>query len=338
MTIYVGIVTYNSVSDLPGCFEGLEMQDQSDLEIRVWDNVSEDGTQGWLREHAPDVPVSGSAENLGFGRGHNRIIREIHLNPGDYYLTLNPDVRLKASYISTLARAIQEQKAGWGTGKLLQMDADGHPTGRIYSVGHAILRDGYFFNIGYGMVDEGQFEQGREVFGAPGAAALYSADLINDISEDGEFFDEQMFMYGEDTDVDWRARNHGWRCWYEPNAVAYHRGSDPGEELKVEAISSRYLSVIKNAPTRRLITYNLLVMFAHAGLRFTVSPRAGLQIMKNIMRGFRAAVAKRKRSQPRGADVETWFDWSRSQPTLQPKSIGERLGAVCGLAMVVTSR
>jgi GT2 family glycosyltransferase len=327
MTVYVGVVTYNSAKDLPGCFEGLQKQTFSAINIRVWDNASVDGTLEWLSEKASNVPVYMSEQNLGFGRGHNRLLRAIDLTAGDCYLTLNPDVRLDSEYIARLINALEQHDASWGTGKLLKMDIEGNPTGEIYSVGHAILRDGYFFNIGYGMQDDGQFDEGREVFGAPGASALYSAELIESISQDGEFFDEQMFMYGEDTDVDWRARNRGWKCWYEPRAVAHHRGSEPGSDMKVEAISSRYLSVIKNVPSARLITCNLPVMVAHAATRILVSPRAGLRLLGLVSRGVRITIEKRRASQPGGTDLKKWLRWSDSQPSLQPKSIGGRIRA-----------
>jgi GT2 family glycosyltransferase len=330
MTIYIGVVTYNSEADLPACFEGLRHQDAAEIEIRVWDNASSDGTVEWLQKHAGDIPLIESDENLGFGRGHNRLLDAIKLEPGDYYLTLNPDVCLEPQYISELVEAVEEHDAGWGTGKLLQMDEAGEPTGRIYSVGHAILRDGYFFNIGYGMEDEGQFEHGREVFGAPGAAALYSAELIEAISYEGEFFDEQIFMYGEDTDVDWRARNQGWRCWYAPGAVAYHRGSSPEEVLRAEAILSRYRSVIKNAKLPSLLMVNVPIMNVHLFLRLILSPPAGLLMIKRWFSQLPDVIKRRGAVKFRVANMVKWLAWSQAQPSEQPKGWFARLSSFFG--------
>lgn len=327
MTVYVGIVTYNSENDLPGCFRGLSGQEYADIEIRVWDNASSDRTVAWLQQHAGDIPLYCSDENLGFGRGHNRLLAELELKPGDYYLTLNPDVRLEPGYLSVLVSALEEQDAGWGTGKLLQMDETGEPTGRIYSVGHAILRDGYFFNIGYAMEDEGQFEQGREVFGAPGAAALYSAELIESVSYQGEFFDEQIFMYGEDTDVDWRARNRGWRCWYTPEAVAYHRGSSANSLLSAQAIVSRYRSVIKNAGFVSLIGLNVPFMTIHLFLRLLTAPRSGTQMLYSLLSQISDVSKWRGSTGPGGVKMCRWFEWSQEQPTEQPKRLVTRLSA-----------
>ena len=35
-------------------------------------------------------------------------------------------------------------------------------------------------------------------------------------------FDARFFAYYEDADLAWRARMRGWRCVYEPKAIAYH--------------------------------------------------------------------------------------------------------------------
>ena len=46
--------------------------------------------------------------------------------------------------------------------------------------------------------------------------------MIDDVSVEGEFFDEPFFAYREDADVAWRAQLLGWDCLYVPAAVAEH--------------------------------------------------------------------------------------------------------------------
>ncbi len=55
-------------------------------------------------------------------------------------------------------------------------------------------------------------------------------------------FDERFFAYLEDVDLAWRARAAGWRCLYEPRAVAHHRGSASSGE----GSSSKYFLVGRN--------------------------------------------------------------------------------------------
>jgi len=90
----------------------------------------------------------------------------------------------------------------------------------------------------------------REVFGAPGAAPLFSSRLIAAIAPDGEVFDADMFMYGEDIDFDWRARRAGLAMLVCSRSDSLSPGQ-PGARLRrVEALANRYLSVIKNAYLR----------------------------------------------------------------------------------------
>lgn len=316
MTIYLGIVTYNSRADLPGCLEGLCAQTAAPIRIFALDNASSDGSADWLREHAPEVHLIANSDNVGYGRAHNAIIRSAELQLGDYYLSLNPDAELAPDYIARLVETLEaDPGGGWATGKLLMRDAAGGVC--LYSAGHGMLRSGFAFNIGYGLPDDETFARSREVFGAPGAAAVYKAELIDALSVDGDFFDPDMFMYAEDTDVDWRAQRQGWRCWYVASAVARHRGSAPDIDVQIMATGNRYVSVLKNATARDLIRFNILYMLAHCLIRTVMTPRLGLRLTGGILRRAPAALRRRRPSQVDVRILRDWFEWSARQPTEQ---------------------
>jgi GT2 family glycosyltransferase len=77
--------------------------------------------------------------------------------------------------------------------------------------------------------------------------------MIEEISIEGEFFDEDFFAYREDADVAWRAQLIGWKCLYTPFAIAYHvrsvlpsnRRSVPAV-LNMHSVKNRWLLRIKN--------------------------------------------------------------------------------------------
>ena len=71
-------------------------------------------------------------------------------------------------------------------------------------------------------IDRGQYDRLQYVFGATGAAAFYRRSFIDDVSVEGEFFDEEFFAFREDGDLSWRAQVLGWKCLYVPTAVAWH--------------------------------------------------------------------------------------------------------------------
>jgi GT2 family glycosyltransferase len=319
MTLYIGLVTYNSITDLPRCLHNLRAQALSDICLLAWDNNSTDGSADWLRANAPDVRLITYSENIGYGKAHNALIQASNLQPGDFYMALNPDADLAPNYTALLVEAIRARPGmEWATGKLLMKDDQHHPTGQIYSAGHGMLNTGFAFNIGYGILDDARFSMSREVFGAPGAAVVYSASLISLLIErDGYFFDPAMFMYAEDTDVDWRARRYGLHCWYVAEAVAYHRGSRPKPWLMMTAVSNRYISVLKNAPVPQLFTVNLPYIVIHCLLRLLLTPRLGVRLLGNLLRHAPNALRQRSASEVDGSEIKAWFLWSAQQPTEQ---------------------
>ena len=58
-----------------------------------------------------------------------------------------------------------------------------------------------------------------EVFGFCGAAALLRRAALDEVG----LFEEDLFLYYEDTDLSWRLRAAGWTVRYEPGAVATHQ-------------------------------------------------------------------------------------------------------------------
>jgi GT2 family glycosyltransferase len=318
MTVYVGIVAYNSADDLPHCLDAITQQTFADLHITVFDNASDDDSAQIAQVRG--VTVTPSSQNIGFARAHNHILGQLTLAPDDYYMPLNPDVTLTATYIQHLVNGLAAHQAGWGTGKLYH-DA----VGTLYSVGHALRRDGYAVNIGYHLQDTGQFASDRAIFGAPGAAPLYTAALVHALCDDGAFFDPHMFLYAEDVDVDWRAQRQGWTCWYIADAIAYHRGSDARGDLRTQALGNRFLSVLKNAYWRDLLTYNIPLMIVHMGARLVLSPRQGVRLVGQVMRGAWPMFKARRRPVVRRAAFVHWL--REDAPTAQPMTLRTRLRA-----------
>ena len=291
------------------------------LDIRLYDNASSDTTIVEIRRFAPDVPLKVSPINRGYGVAHNALITAANLQIGDFYLALNPDVVLQERYIVRLVEVLQNDvKAGWATGALYQ------PDGRLYSLGHALCRDGYAINIGYGMEVTSvgtQWIVPTEVFGAPGAAVLIKAELLRDL---GTAFDETFFVYNEDVDFDWRARRRGWRCWYVPTARAIHEGSHANAEGQARAVVNRWLMILKHATTWDLLVYHPPRWIVHILIRFCITPHRALWMLKRFFRLAPHAWQARRTDPPRrwDANMAMWFAWAETQPTMQAQSFGQR--------------
>jgi GT2 family glycosyltransferase len=244
------IVNFNSGSYLPACLDSLRAQTFRDFEIIIVDNASSDRSMECLDGY-PEVRTAQNGINRGFAAGQNQ---GFALAAGRHILALNFDLLMRTTFLEELVRALEEASdVGWVCGKLMNMTADGTATDTIYAVGHQLPADRFSWLRGSGEADRGQYDSPEYVFGAPGAAALYRREMVEDISFHGQFFDESFFTWWEDVDLDWRAQSRGWRCLYVPSAVAYHVGH-AGEEYQepfrtwraTVGIRNRWLTIAAN--------------------------------------------------------------------------------------------
>ncbi|NEW07096.1 glycosyltransferase family 2 protein [Paenibacillus sp. SYP-B3998] len=245
-TVSIHIVTFNSVDYINDCLVGVFRQTYPIEQVIVVDNASNDGTIEIVSKWSDKVHLVQNSVNNGFAGGHNQAIRQTET---DYCLILNPDVVLEPGYIQNLLRVIVDNPlAGSATGKLL---FKANPT-LIDSTGLIINRARRAFDRGAHQPSD-TYQQAEEVFGVSGAAAFYSRDMIDDISVNGEFFDEDFFAYKEDVDVAWRAQLLGWKAYFEPSAIAFHErgwkeGGRSAKPLFVRRLSyiNRYKMMLKN--------------------------------------------------------------------------------------------
>jgi GT2 family glycosyltransferase len=251
--VSVVITTYNSAATLELCLEWVFQQQHSPQELIVIDNLSTDGTREILKRFEQKAKIVLNDTNVGFAAAQNQGIR---IARGEWLLSLNPDVLLQKDFVSRLLAAV-EGKPDVGTvcGKLLRWLPGQNPerSNVIDSTGICFVRNLRHFDRGAEETDQGQYQNEEYVFGATGAAALYRRAMIEDISIDGEFFDEDFFAYREDADLSWRAQIMGWTCWYTPKAVAWHvRRVTPerfGElplVINWHSVKNRFLMRMKN--------------------------------------------------------------------------------------------
>jgi len=253
-SISVTIVTFDSGRDLARCLDALAAQRRAPDEVVVLDNASRDDSVAIARRHPVVTRSLDGRVNVGFAGGQNRAIAA---SRGDWVLTLNPDVVLDPGFLDALAsRAERPAPLGTLCGRLLRLGEDGRPASppRIDSTGIVFTRSFRHLDRGSEEPDDGRFADEEPVFGATAAAALYRRAMIEDVSVEGEFFDEAFFAYREDADVAWRAQLLGWDCLYVPAALGYHvrrvlpsRRAGVPATLNRHSVKNRFLMRIKNA-------------------------------------------------------------------------------------------
>lgn len=254
MKVTACVVSWNTAGHLPGVLRSLAGQGGVDLEIVVVDNASEDGSAEVARGF-DGVRVVANAMNHGFSGAANQGVDVARENGSEAFLVCNPDVVLDPDYLERATRALGvDRRRGAVQGKLwrfAQPGGAGEPTTRVLdTTGHLAFRTRLFRNRGEGQPDGGQFDREGPVFGVSGALALYRIAALDDVACAGEVFDEDLFAFWEDVDLDWRMALRGWDVWYEPQATAWHErgGAGPRRSALVERLNfrNRFLVVLKN--------------------------------------------------------------------------------------------
>ena len=319
--ISVLICTFNSCRVLPACLQALEKQTCGPLEVVIVDNASSDGTRDLLaRLQPPTYQVILNEKNLGFAAAQNQAIRRAR---GEWLCSLNADVVLSPDFFSQFLQAAKrDERAGALCGKLLRWNPGGEPefTSRIDSTGIYFTRSLRHFDRGGEESDQGQYQEMQYVFGATGAAALYRRAMVEDVSIEGEFFDEDFFAYREDADLAWRAQLLGWKCLYVPAAVGWHERRVTPERFRRlplvinwHSVKNRFLMRLKNATLGTWLRLFLPVTFRDLTIvgYSLVGDRRFLSALAFVWKNRQRTLRKRRLIQARRrvseAEIRSWF-------------------------------
>jgi GT2 family glycosyltransferase len=244
--VTVVLVNRNGGRHVDMAFPSLARQSYPRLDVLVIDNGSTDGSCERVGREHPAVRVVRLGSNTGFSHALNEGIRRAQ---GAYILSMNFDVALDGRFVEKLVDALEARsEAGWAAGRLFRHPSDGPD--RIDCNGHYLLPSRYCYGYDPSHPDPADYGTAREVFGASACAALYRVSMLRALAIDGEIFDEDLFAFFEDVDLDWRAQQAGYRCVYVPEAVGTHvrggSGARPDGRAAALLASNRLLVMIKN--------------------------------------------------------------------------------------------
>jgi GT2 family glycosyltransferase len=123
--------------------------------------------------------------------------------------------------------------------------------------GHWMLPSRYCYGYDPARPGPAQYPDECLVFGASACAALYRRRMLDDVAADGEIFDEDLFAYLEDVDLDWRAQQRGWQSVFTPAARGAHMRGGTGlwRRPRVAALlmANRALVMLKNDEPRDVL-------------------------------------------------------------------------------------
>jgi GT2 family glycosyltransferase len=243
-SVVIAIPTLLGGPTLSACLGALCRQHYRDFEVVVVNNGS--GPPG-VEAQPVNFPlrVICPGSNIGFGAAVNCVVG---MSSAPLIATLNDDTEPDVNWLQTLVSAM-ESDAGIG---MCASRIEIFGTAELDSVGMLVCRDGSSKQRGQSQSPSDWLVSGDALLPS-GCAALYRRRLLDEIG----LFDEDFFLYCEDTDLGLRARWAGWHCRYVADSVVWHhysRSAGAFSPLKAKYVERNRLWVaIKNFPLSLLV-------------------------------------------------------------------------------------
>jgi len=213
-----------------------------DVEIYVVDNNSTDGSQVAVKNGFADVKLIENETNTGFGYANNQALR---IMQGRFAVLLNSDAVLKENSVKRLlAFMTTTPRAGIAGVQLLNDDGskqnsiDNFPSTETEIFNKSILR--LFFPGKYPSKNM-SYKDPIEVDSVIGACMMVRKEAIGDVG----VFDEDYFIFLEETDWCFRMNKKGWKVYHVPDAEVFHLSGHSKKRTPWRSQIEYYISLYK---------------------------------------------------------------------------------------------
>lgn len=197
------------------CIESVVQSDYSNLDIIVVDNNSGDDIEKDLNGSHVHFIQTGS--NLGYSGGNNRGIQKALANGAEYVFILNPDTEISKTCISELVKYAKKENSGIVGPKIHFKNNQ-----TIWFAGGILaLQNVLGSHRGVNEIDNGQYEKIEKTDFITGAAMMVKKEVFTKVG----LLDDRYFLYYEDSDFCFRAKQVGFKIMYIPSAVVFHENA-----------------------------------------------------------------------------------------------------------------
>lgn len=266
MDVSVIVVNYNTKDLTIDCLSSIyEKTFGINFEVFVIDNASQDNSCEEISRLFPQVKIISNKENLGFGRANNLGIKEAQ---GKYVFLLNTDTVLINNAIKILFDLIEnDDSIGVCGANLFDKNLNPvHSYGFLNSPKRHLLR---FLGLRYfckNIKNDARRDELQEVEQVTGAALMIRKSVFDKVG----LFNERFFLYCEESELQFRIRNAGFKIFYTPEAKIFHyEGSSTKKDKKFR---------------RQLITQSEYLYFT---LCYERTPKIFLKILCTIPQLYR---------------------------------------------------
>lgn len=254
MDLSVIIVSYNTKKLLKQCLDSVFQHTRGiDFEVFVVDNDSKDGSVEMINHQSSVIKLIANRANLGFAAANNQALRQAQ---GKYLLLLNSDTILKENSLKKMVDWMEEnQKVGISSCQLVYQDGSLQRTGgyfpnllRVFSwmffvddlpFIKEIIKPFHPHEPRTGWLSSQYFQKQHFQDWVTGAFFLVRKKVIDQIG----LLDEKFFMYMEEVEFCYRAKQADWQVAYVPITKIIHLARRSGS--RGGALLGEYRGLIK---------------------------------------------------------------------------------------------
>jgi len=243
MDISIVIVSYNVADYLDRCLESVGRETRRRHEIIVVDNGSNDHSLHVIKEKYPQVVVIENQQNRGFAAANNQGFLKAS---GRYVFMLNPDTLIQEGAVDKLADFMDRNPDVGISGPrnlnpdgTLQMNCHHFPT--LAGAFWEYLQLKRFFPesrcFGREHMTYWNYDDIREVNWITGSSLMMRKDVLKEMGG----LDERFFMYSEECDLCYRAKQAGRPTFFFPEASIIHFGGQSALSQKEFDLQGRMI-------------------------------------------------------------------------------------------------
>jgi GT2 family glycosyltransferase len=261
LKIAIILLNFNSYQDTYECVESIIKTNESNYQIFIVDNASQDDSYYKLKKDFSDskvVSFLASKENLGFSGGCNIGIKEALHQNFDYVLLLNNDTIVTNHFLTEmLSLAEYESNIGIVGGKTLFND----DRKSVWDAG------GYICEKSFRGIrrreNHPDINKVNEVGFVTCCLALVKAEVFTKIG----LLPEAYFFGSEEWEFSLRAKRAGYKLMYTPKAIIYHKVGRSHDHTSAKMLYNTYRNRILFVKRNFSKTSYKIFMFKFLGLK-----------------------------------------------------------------------
>lgn len=259
-------VTFNAADFIRPFLDCCLVQTRSDFELLVIDNASTDSTLEVLSAVADSrISVIRNEKNIGYAAACNQGVRHFLARGVTDILLINNDTEFGPELFEALQSARENHRADAVTPRIAYAD---DPTINWYAGGRFTFWKGFQGeHLGIGQRHDPADTEPRWTPVAPGCCVLFASSIFERIG----LFDENCFVYFEDTDYFLRMRRAGLHLLYTPWISVAHKISlstgGPQSDFSIRHYQRNQMYVLRKHFGWATVAFQIVIVVSKATFR-----------------------------------------------------------------------